>query len=138
MGWNIQNQGWRKMVLALLALYSVLFLSVLFNPVRAAAYRITLCAYPFVLFSGLFFVIRLKWLKTLFAMFFVLPILGFCLSGTSDFDRDRLRQNYIKALLGYEDVKYVWGGENSFGIDCSGLVRIALSDAMLWQVSNVN
>jgi cell wall-associated NlpC family hydrolase len=32
-------------------------------------------------------------------------------------------------LRGYEGTRYVWGGENRLGIDCSGLVRKALVNA---------
>ncbi len=34
-----------------------------------------------------------------------------------------LRQSYVQCLKQYEGTRYVWGGENRFGIDCSGLVR---------------
>lgn len=37
-----------------------------------------------------------------------------------------LRRRYVDALATYEGVPYVWGGENSRGIDCSGLIRKAL------------
>ncbi len=41
----------------------------------------------------------------------------------------RLREGFVTALQSYEGTRYVWGGENGLGIDCSGLVRRALSDA---------
>jgi cell wall-associated NlpC family hydrolase len=34
-------------------------------------------------------------------------------------------------MLDLVDTRYVWGGENSTGIDCSGLPRKALRDALL-------
>ena len=43
----------------------------------------------------------------------------------------RLRSNYVNSLVAYEGTKYVWGGENRLGIDCSGLVRRGLIDASL-------
>jgi cell wall-associated NlpC family hydrolase len=42
-----------------------------------------------------------------------------------------LRGRYVTALRRYEGTRYVWGGENRFGIDCSGLVRRGLIDANL-------
>ena len=48
-----------------------------------------------------------------------------CLPGRSG-DTSALRQAYVDALLAYEGTHYVWGGENRFGIDCSGLVRKGL------------
>ena len=44
-----------------------------------------------------------------------------------------LREDYLVALRRYEGVKYVWGGENARGIDCSGLIRRGLIDAMFWR-----
>jgi hypothetical protein len=34
-----------------------------------------------------------------------------------------LRQNYLSSLRSFEGTTYLWGGESSRGIDCSGLVR---------------
>jgi hypothetical protein len=44
-------------------------------------------------------------------------------------DRAALRTAYVNQLQSYEGVRYVWGGENWLGVDCSGLVRAALVDA---------
>lgn len=46
-------------------------------------------------------------------------------------DREALRRRYVVRLLDYEGVPYVWGGENGFGIDCSGLARKAFRQALL-------
>jgi len=43
-----------------------------------------------------------------------------------------LREDYVVRMKGYEGTRYYWGGENSRGIDCSGLPRRALRDA-LWK-----
>lgn len=37
-----------------------------------------------------------------------------------------LRQSYLDALNKYEGTRYIWGGENRLGVDCSGLVRSGL------------
>lgn len=44
-------------------------------------------------------------------------------------DPTMMRQAYVESLTKYEGTRYVWGGENRRGIDCSGLVRRGLVDA---------
>ncbi len=41
-------------------------------------------------------------------------------------DASRLRETYVESLRKYEGTRYIWGGENRLGIDCSGLVRKGL------------
>src|SRR4051794_38171651 len=53
----------------------------------------------------------------------------FMLLPTRKFDASILRQRYVASLLGYEGTRYIWGGENWLGIDCSGLVRSGLINA---------
>lgn len=42
----------------------------------------------------------------------------------------KLRASYLQRLQSYEGTRYVWGGEGWTGIDCSGLVRRAMVDAL--------
>jgi hypothetical protein len=42
---------------------------------------------------------------------------------------ESLRAEYIRSLHTYLGTTYVWGGENHWGIDCSGLVRQGLIQA---------
>ena len=63
----------------------------------------------------------------------VLPILScipFLLPSRA-IDATELRANYLQALARYEGSTYYWGGENMRGIDCSGLPRRSLRDALL-------
>jgi|HubBroStandDraft_6_1064221.scaffolds.fasta_scaffold486053_2 hypothetical protein len=55
----------------------------------------------------------------------VLMILFFILPGRNP-DSEQLRSKYIACLAKYEGTRYIWGGENCMGIDCSGLVRSGL------------
>lgn len=51
----------------------------------------------------------------------------------------KLRARYVSAMESMEGVRYVWGGESRRGIDCSGLPRRALRDALLetgWEEAN--
>lgn len=44
--------------------------------------------------------------------------------------QEALREKYVGCLKRYVGVLYVWGGENAVGIDCSGLMRRGLMDAL--------
>ncbi|MCX6868128.1 MAG: NlpC/P60 family protein [Verrucomicrobia bacterium] len=63
----------------------------------------------------------------------ILPLLAaipFILTG-GKIDANELRQDYVRRMAEFEGTKYFWGGESSRGIDCSGLPRRALRDALL-------
>ncbi len=46
-------------------------------------------------------------------------------------DQNQLRADYVARMRTFDGTRYVWGGESSLGIDCSGLPRRALRDT-LW------
>ncbi len=58
-----------------------------------------------------------------------LMIIPFILPGR-EIDSEELRTDYLKRMNDFEGTKYHWGGESSLGIDCSGLPRKALRDAL--------
>ena len=62
----------------------------------------------------------------------LLPLIALTLPGRP-IDRDALRTSYLHELTSFEGTPYVWGGENRRGIDCSGLPRRALRNALLLQ-----
>jgi hypothetical protein len=47
-------------------------------------------------------------------------------------NQPELRSRYVAALKSFDETPYVWGGESTRGIDCSGLARRAWREA-LWQ-----
>lgn len=69
-----------------------------------------------------------KWVRV--AWLACTMLLGALFFGPGRADDPRLlRQEYVRSLQRYDGVRYVWGGENARGIDCSGLVRVGLIDA---------
>lgn len=46
-------------------------------------------------------------------------------------DQNQFREDYVARMRSFDETRYVWGGESSLGIDCSGLPRRALRDT-LW------
>lgn len=51
--------------------------------------------------------------------------------GSRTVDTAVLRDTYVKRIHSFHNTAYIWGGETHYGIDCSGLVRTALWEAML-------
>jgi hypothetical protein len=98
-------------------------------PVSNRILRVTMICCVFLLVAGLLgFFWRVKWLRVTTFALVVLVIICFILPGTQIND-DALQASYIRSLKKYEGTRYVWGGENRLGIDCSGLVRVGLIDA---------
>jgi NlpC/P60 family len=66
------------------------------------------------------------------ALFLIVALSGafILLPGRSQIETARLRQRFVHRLETYEGVRYVYGGENPRGIDCSGLVRAAMVRAL--------
>ena len=89
-----------------------------------------------VLADVVFIVARLRRMRWKWFYVFPLAVAGLIagllmpsLSSTPLFAR--LRNQYVQELRSYERTRYLWGGENRFGIDCSGLPRKAMRNALV-------
>ncbi len=84
-------------------------------------------------FAGLYFgLVYFYWDKKIIrygALLMAAVCALFFLSPSRSVPTDALRKKYIDSLAAYAGTKYVWGGENRIGIDCSGLVRRGLTVA---------
>lgn len=63
----------------------------------------------------------------------VLPVLAVVpvMLPEGEIDAEELRADYVRRLGVFEGTRYYWGGESARGIDCSGLPRRAMRDALL-------
>ncbi|MEW5853657.1 MAG: NlpC/P60 family protein [Myxococcota bacterium] len=78
--------------------------------------------------------LRYAWRGRVLRVVVVLPLLGVAgvaVAPGGERNVEELRAHYLTALPTYDGVPYVWGGESPDGIDCSGLVRRALRDALI-------
>jgi hypothetical protein len=66
-------------------------------------------------------------------LFFLVFAILWNVLGNKPYDVNMLRAADVKRLTAFRDVRFVWGGETTNGIDCSGLARVAMWQAMLRQ-----
>ena len=74
------------------------------------------------LIAGLILFWKYPRIRYIFIAYTTAILITLLLPGRSP-NPDQLRTQYIQAFQTYEGITYSWGGENRFGIDCSGLVR---------------
>ena len=100
-------------------------------PIRMAATKEAAIALMLMSWCFGMFIFRRSILAWGISVFILAFVLWAALTPAKPYDREALRSEYVRCLGGYMGVKYVWGGENSLGIDCSGLVREGMIVASL-------
>lgn len=123
----------RRLIL-LLTVASVAALIILnLDPVSTRMHRLViLCSLAGACFGPLFLLWKFVAARVVFVTMPILLIAPFLLPG-KDIERMALRDDYLARIVSYKGTGYHWGGENRRGIDCSGLPRKALRDALLYQ-----
>ena len=101
-------------------------------PVSSRLTRYTLLALAFVVWFGLIALLWRRPLARFTLLGLTLLVAGFLAWPSRAVPpAEHLRADYVAALQRYDGVTYYWGGENARGIDCSGLIRRGLIDALL-------
>ena len=84
-----------------------------------------------VILSAITFIFLLDQRKISLTLFYACSLVSMCfLLANRPFSATRLQQNYLHSLKNSEGITYVWGGENFLGIDCSGLPRRSIMNAL--------
>ena len=95
-----------------------------FYPVNIGLLRLMLVlAFPCLLLGATALLWRRKYLRFVPLVLLGFAVLVLVVPGRKQ-DAGSLRRQYVAALQQYEGTRYIWGGENRFGIDCSGLVQV--------------
>lgn len=122
---------WRRIILILtLAAIAGMFL-ILLNPVNSIILRLAFLGSIGGAWTGCTII---GWKRKPFRIVaLMLPFIAGMplILPSGDIDPEELRQEYVRRMNGFEGTNYVWGGESSRGIDCSGLPRRAFRDALL-------
>lgn len=121
----------RRLLMLFTALAVVVIFAAALNPVSFMIQRLVQLLAVAGAWGGL---LALLWKRRgVRAALLVLPLLagGLWLLPARRMDTGELRADYVARLRQLESVPYFWGGESPSGIDCSGLPRRALRDALI-------
>ncbi|WP_309707489.1 NlpC/P60 family protein [Armatimonas sp.] len=133
-----QRRRIKLMVWAVVVLLAVV-LALL--PVSSGGTRKLLVASIFLAWGG---GLLLFWGSIVGRIAFLLPLagaIGLAMMPYRAPKPERLQTVYTESLKRYEGVRYVWGGESKWGIDCSGLIRCGMIDACIsegWQTKDLS
>jgi energy-coupling factor transporter transmembrane protein EcfT len=108
-----------------------LLLALLVFPIRSGLVRLLIVFSGAVVLFGAFVWIRTLRLRFALAGVLILIILAIALLPGKQGNPTELRTEFVRALRRYKGNRYIWGGENGRGVDCSGIVRTAWIDAQL-------
>ncbi len=124
----------RLFLSASLCLFPILFLLFWYSPIVNIPIRAATVIFGILTVFGLLFAVRKKqWIFTTLSSLCVIVLIFLALPTRPPQHRVELRTAYINAMRSYLNCPYMWGGEGRFGIDCSGLMRRGLEDALVRQ-----
>ena len=108
-----------------------LLVALILYPVRSGPVRLLMVGSLVVVVVGACFWIRNRQARAVAFCLVLLASLAMAVLPGRAAHQAQLQAQYVQALRSYEGDNYVWGGENSRGVDCSGIVRAAWIDAQV-------
>jgi hypothetical protein len=102
-------------------------------PVRNTALKILLLLCAGISFVTLVALVRVNLLRVLMVVLVLGAVLVVAFGPARPAEPKLLRQAYVERLQTFAGLRYVWGGENRRGVDCSGLIRAAWIEALFMQ-----
>jgi hypothetical protein len=118
----------RRLPWLIAAVLLVAWAVICWQPVRTGAVRAALALLPVMIALCVMFATRTWWRWHAAAVGVVAML---CVIIATATPRGPSPAAIVTAARSYLDVPYVWGGESSRGIDCSGLIRRSFQDAAL-------
>ena len=120
----------RRLILILTLGSLAAMVLVCLDPVNAMLQRLLLlCALIGIWLGPLILLWKKKPVRIALCIVPALAIAPFLLPG-KPVNVSELREDYLKRMVSYQGTIYHWGGENRRGIDCSGLPRKAMREAL--------
>ena len=117
-------------ICSLVAIVSAVLLC--FYPVHSKVVNLTLLGLLLAAWAGAIVLNwRRRWALVMLLVLAALLALPFLLPGRA-IDKGELRDGFVNRMAEFEGTRYLWGGEGTRGIDCSGLPRKALRDTLFW------
>ncbi|TAG10135.1 MAG: peptidoglycan endopeptidase [Verrucomicrobia bacterium] len=122
---------WRRLILTLTLFAIAGIFLFLFNPVNSKILNLAFLGCIVGAWTG-FMILGWK-RKPFLILTLMLPLIAVIpiILPNHEINSEELRQDYVRRMSEFEGTKYYWGGENSRGIDCSGLPRRAFRDALM-------
>jgi len=117
----------------------VCLLMLTLDPTHSKLHNVILLGCMTAIWAGLATLVWRFWYLRAPLLLLPLAVAALFMIPGRDIDTEQLRRTYVAQLRNYEGAPYHWGGENAWGIDCSGLPRRAFRNALLaYGLQNLN